>query len=86
MRGDIPSYVITGRIAMATSAPPVWNRWDILASPAFATLAPLIAQLPEDHFPTLAQLNRMCDEREVVSGNGVPIEFEIGRASCRERV
>jgi hypothetical protein len=60
---------------MATAAPPVWNRWDLLASPAFATLAPLIEQLPEDHFPTLAQLNRMCDEREVVSGNGVPVEF-----------
>jgi len=60
---------------MATFAPPAWNRWDLLASPAFATLAPLIEQLPEDHFPTLAQLNRMCDEREVVSGGGVPIEF-----------
>jgi hypothetical protein len=60
---------------VATTAPPVWNRWELLASPAFATLAPLIEQLPEDHFPTLAQLNRMCDEREVVSGGGVPIEF-----------
>jgi hypothetical protein len=60
---------------VATSAPPVWNRWELLASPAFAALAPLIEQLPEDHFPTLAQLNRMCDEREVVSGGGVPIEF-----------
>ena len=60
---------------MATSALPVWNRWELLASPAFATLAPLIEQLPEDHFPTLAQLNRMCDERDAVSGGGVPIEF-----------
>jgi hypothetical protein len=60
---------------MATLAPPVWNRWELLASPAFATLAPLIEQLPEDYFPTLAQLNRMCDEREVVSGGGVPLEF-----------
>lgn len=60
---------------MATTAPPEWNRWELLASPAFATLAPLIEQLPEDYFPTLAQLNRMCDEREVVSGSGVPIEF-----------
>ena len=57
---------------MATPAPPVWNRWELLASPAFATLAPLIEQLPEDYFPTLAQLNRMCDEREVMSGGGVP--------------
>ncbi|MEK7437626.1 MAG: DUF3025 domain-containing protein [Pseudomonadota bacterium] len=60
---------------MATSAPPAWNRWELLATPAFATLAPLIEQLPEDYFPTLAQLNRMCDEREVVSGGGVPVEF-----------
>lgn len=60
---------------MATTAPPVWNRWELLAAPAFATLAPLIEQLPEDHFPTLAQLNRMCDEREVVSGGGMPVEF-----------
>ena len=60
---------------MATSAPPVWNRWELLAAPAFATLAPLIEQLPEDYFPTLAQLNRMCDEGEVMSGGGVPLEF-----------
>ena len=50
---------------MATTAPPVWNRWELLAAPAFATLAPLIEQLQEDHFPTLAQLNRMCDERRI---------------------
>jgi hypothetical protein len=75
MRGVIPSRVIFGSITVATSAPPVWNRWELLATPAFATLAPLIEQLPEDHFPTLALLNRMCDEREVVSGGGVPVEF-----------
>ena len=69
---------------MATLAPPVWNRWELLASPAFATLAPLIEQLPEDHFPTLAQLNRMCDEREVVNGNGVPIEFVPQEAKTEE--
>jgi hypothetical protein len=69
---------------MATLAAPVWNRWDILASPAFATLAPLIEQLPEDHFPTLAQLNRMCDEREVVSGNGVAVEFVPQEAKTEE--
>ena len=69
---------------MATAAPPVWNRWDLLASPAFATLAPLIEQLPEDHFPTLAQLNRMCDEREVVSGNGVRVEFVPQEAKTDE--
>jgi hypothetical protein len=69
---------------MATIAPPVWNRWELLASPAFATLAPLIEQLPEDHFPTLAQLNRICDEREVVSGNGVPVEFVPQEAKTDE--
>lgn len=69
---------------MATAAPPVWNRWELLASPAFATLAPLIEQLPEDHFPTLAQLNRMCDEREVLSGGGVPIEFVPQHAKTDE--
>ena len=69
---------------MATTAPPVWNRWELLASPAFATLAPLIEQLPEDHFPTLAQLNRMCDEREVVSGSGVPVEFVPQEAKTDE--
>jgi hypothetical protein len=60
---------------VAIPTPHVWNRWELLASPAFATLAPLLEQLPEDHFPTLAQLNRMCDEREIVSGSGVPLEF-----------
>ncbi len=69
---------------MATSAAPVWNRWEILDSPAFATLAPLIEQLPVDHFPSLAQLNRMCDEREVVSGSGVPIEFVPQEAKTDE--
>ena len=69
---------------MATHAPPVWNRWELLASPAFATLAPLLAQLPDDHFPTLAQLNRMCDEHEVLSGGGVPVEFVPQEAKTDE--
>lgn len=69
---------------MATTAAPVWNRWELLASPAFSTLAPLIEQLPEDYFPTLAQLNRACDEREVVSGGGVPIEFVPQEAKTEE--
>lgn len=69
---------------MTTVTPPVWNRWELLASPAFATLAPLIEQLPEDHFPTLAQLNRMCDEREIVSGGGVPVEFVPQEAKTDE--
>ena len=56
----------------------------MLASPAFSTLAPLIEQLPEDYFPTLAQLNRACDEREVVSGGGVPIEFVPQEAKTEE--
>ncbi len=60
---------------MATSAEPVWDRWELLASPMFATLAPLIERLPEDHFPTLAELNRLCEEREVESGGGEPLEF-----------
>ena len=60
---------------MATSAAPVWDRWELLASPMFATLAPVIERLPEDHFPTLAELNRLCGEREVVSGGGEPLEF-----------
>jgi hypothetical protein len=69
---------------VATAAPPAWNRWELLASPAFATLAPLIELLPEDHFPTLAQLNRICDEREVVSGGGVPVEFVPQEAKTDE--
>jgi hypothetical protein len=60
---------------MATSAAPAWDRWELLASPMFATLAPVIERLPEDHFPTLAELNRLCEEREVVSGGGEPLEF-----------
>jgi hypothetical protein len=69
---------------MATHALPEWNRWDILASPAFAALAPLLAQLPEDHFPTLAQLNRLCAEHEVVSGGGIPVEFVPQEAKTDE--
>jgi hypothetical protein len=69
---------------MATLNTPVWNRWDLLAAPAFATLAPLLEQLPEDYFPTLAQLNRMCDECEVVSGSGAPLEFVPQEAKTDE--
>jgi len=69
---------------MATSAAPVWDRWELLASPLFATLAPLIERLPEDHFPTLAELNRLCAEREVVSGGGEPIEFVPQEAKTGE--
>ncbi|MHB8667441.1 MAG: DUF3025 domain-containing protein [Burkholderiales bacterium] len=69
---------------MASAAPPDWNRWELLASPAFATLAPLIEQLPEDHFPTLAQLNRLCEEHEVTSGGGVPVEFVPQEAKTDE--
>ncbi len=69
---------------MATSAAPVWDRWDLLASPLFATLAPLIERLPEDHFPTLAELNRLCEERDVVSGGGEPIEFVPQEAKTGE--
>ena len=69
---------------MATAAAPVWDRWELLASPAFATLAPLIEQLPEDYFPTLAQLNRICDEHEVLSGGGVQVEFVPQEAKTDE--
>lgn len=69
---------------MATSAEPVWDRWELLASPMFATLAPLIERLPEDHFPTLAELNRLCEEREVVSGGGEPLEFVPQEAKTGE--
>ncbi len=69
---------------MATSNIPVWDRWELLASPMFATLAPLIERLPEDHFPTLAELNRLCEEREVVSGGGEPLEFVPQEAKTGE--
>ena len=69
---------------MATSAQPVWDRWELLASPMFATLAPLIERLPGDHFPTLAELNRLCEEREVVSGGGEPLEFVPQEAKTGE--
>ncbi len=60
---------------MATSSEADWDRWQLLGSPLFATLAPLIERLPEDRFPTLAELNRLCAEREIVSGGGEPLEF-----------
>jgi hypothetical protein len=69
---------------MATPAAAVWDRWELLASPLFATLAPLIERLPEDHFPTLAELNRLCAEREVVSGGGEPLEFVPQEAKTGE--
>ncbi len=69
---------------MATSAEPVWDRWELLASPLFVTLAPLIERLPEDHFPTLAELNRLCEEREVASGGGEPLEFVPQEAKTGE--
>ncbi len=69
---------------MATSAQAVWDRWELLAAPMFATLVPLIERLPEDHFPTLAELNRLCEEREVVSGGGEPLEFVPQEAKTGE--
>lgn len=69
---------------MATSAAAVWDRWELLGSPMFATLVPLIERLPEDHFPTLAELNRLCEEREVVSGGGEPLEFVPQEAKTGE--
>lgn len=69
---------------MATPAAPVWDRWALLASPMFAALSPLIERLPEDHFPTLAELNRLCEEREVVSGGGEPVEFVPQEAKTGE--
>ncbi len=69
---------------MATTAAPVWDRWELLATPMFATLAPVIERLPEDHFPTLAELNRLCAEREVVSGGGGPLEFVPQEAKTGE--
>ena len=69
---------------MATSSIAVWDRWQLLASPMFATLSPLIERLPEDHFPTLAELNRLCEEREVVSGGGEPLEFVPQEAKTGE--
>ena len=69
---------------MATATEPDWDRWKLLASPMFATLAPLIERLPEDHFPTLAELNRLCEEREVVSGGGEPLEFVPQEAKTGE--
>jgi len=69
---------------MATSAAAVWDRWELLASPMFATLSPVIERLPEDHFPTLAELNRLCEEREVVSGGGEPLEFVPQEAKTGE--
>ncbi|MFH1604658.1 MAG: hypothetical protein ABIH03_12200, partial [Pseudomonadota bacterium] len=69
---------------MASSAPAVWDRWKLLASPMFATLLPLIERLPDDHFPTLAELNRLCKEREVVSGGGEQLEFVPQEAKTGE--
>jgi hypothetical protein len=69
---------------MATSATPVWDRWELLESPIFATLAPVIERLPEDHFPTLAELNRLCEERDVLSGGGEPLEFVPQEAKTGE--
>jgi hypothetical protein len=60
---------------VAAPAAADWDRWELLASPMFATLAPVIERLPEDHFPTLAELNRLCAEREILSGGGEPLEF-----------
>jgi hypothetical protein len=69
---------------VAAPAKTVWDRWELLASPMFATLAPAIELLPEDHFPTLAELNRLCSEREVVSGGGEPLEFVPQEAKTGE--
>ena len=69
---------------MASANEPDWDRWQLLAAPMFATMAPLIERLPEDHFPTLAELNRLCEEREVVSGGGEPLEFVPQEAKTGE--
>lgn len=60
---------------MTQSAAPAWNLAAMLAAPAFATLAPLLRQLPRDRFPTIEDLNRLRAGRTLQSGGGAPLVF-----------
>ncbi|MEO8628007.1 MAG: DUF3025 domain-containing protein [Betaproteobacteria bacterium] len=66
---------------------------DLIArSPAFASLAPMLARLDLSSFPSRAQLQRLLDEAQVVNANGGRIELVAAasphdqRASYEHRV
>ncbi|MCX7893042.1 MAG: DUF3025 domain-containing protein [Burkholderiales bacterium] len=59
---------------------PAWDRGRLLASPFFASLAPALAALPADRFPSLDDLNRVARARPATSGGGAPIRFVAASA------
>jgi hypothetical protein len=58
-------------------SPSAWNRDALVASPAFAAVAPWLERLPRDRFPAIDDLNALLgDEPEAVrSGEGARIRF-----------
>lgn len=54
---------------------PAWDPAALAASPLLATVAPLVARLPAQRFPTVEDLNALARERRVRSGGGAPVEF-----------
>lgn len=56
-------------------AAPRWDRDALAASPFFASVAPALATLPRDRFPTRDDLNALAASRGATSGGGAPIRF-----------
>ncbi len=54
---------------------PHWDRDALAASPRFAALHPLIAQLPADRAPTLDELNALAASRGLVNADGRAVRF-----------
>src|SRR6185436_11614193 len=52
-----------------------WRPSALLASPWFATLAPLLPQLPAMHFPAVDALSALAAQRGVASGGDAPLRF-----------
>lgn len=56
---------------------PPWNRAALLQSPMFAPLHAIVAQLPEDSFPSLDDCNALlgAPQQPIVVRNGLPLRF-----------
>lgn len=54
---------------------PAWDPAALAGLPPLATVAPLLARLPAQRFPTVEDLNALARERRLRSGGGAPIEF-----------
>jgi hypothetical protein len=54
---------------------PPWDRGALLASPRFAAVHDLLAELPADRAPVRDDFNRLAERRALANWRGIPIRF-----------